>query len=151
MAGRMRTAPATSGVLPPLGEFDPAQPGFQVFDPCTEISEAQLKERKIERFGEPDFVESGHKGCSYKAFPEGTEFSITAFREQVDSKPELLVQIKEKQEAGVVISRGEVFSNSMCRASASTVRGVVTLTVSDFSSNIDQICYRANELFNELI
>lgn len=141
----------TSGVLPPLGEFDPAQPGFQVFDPCTEISEAQLKERKIERFGKPDFVESGHKGCSYKAFPEGTEFSITAFREQVDSKPELLVQIKEKQEAGVVISRGEVFSNSMCRASASTVRGVVTLTVSDFSSNIDQICYRANELFNELI
>ena len=69
----------------------------------------------------------------------------------MDSTPELLVQIKEKQEAGVVISRGEVFSNSMCRASASTVRGVVTLTVSDFSSNIDQICYRANELFNELI
>lgn len=140
-----------SGVLPPLGEFDPAQPGFQVFDPCTEISEAQLQERKIERFGEPDFLESGHKGCSYKAFPEGTEFSITAFREQVDSKPELLVQIKEEQEAGVVLSRGEVFSDSMCRASASTVRGVVTITVSDFSSNIDQICYRANELFNDLI
>ena len=139
------------GVLPPLGEFDPAQPGFQVFDPCTEISEAQLQERKIERFGEPDFLESGHKGCSYKAFPEGTEFSITAFREQVDSKPELLVQIKEEQEAGVVLSRGEVFSDSMCRASASTVRGVVTITVSDFSSNIDQICYRANELFNDLI
>lgn len=69
----------------------------------------------------------------------------------MDSKPELLVQTKDEQEAGVFLSRGEVFSDSMCRASASTVRGVVTITVSDFSSNIDQICYRANELFNELI
>ena len=35
---------AGGGVLPPLGEFDRTKPGFQVFDPCSEIAGIDLEE-----------------------------------------------------------------------------------------------------------
>lgn len=141
----------SSGVLPPLGEFDATQPGFEVFDPCTEITNAQLHEHGLERYGEPDFVKSGHKGCSFKTVSGNTEFSITAFYKKLRVSPELLAEPREKRNDGVVLSRGEVFSDSMCRASASTTRGVITVTVSDFSADADTICHRADKLFDELI
>ena len=140
----------SSGVLPPLGEFDATQPGFEVFDPCTEITNAQLHEHGLVRYGEPDFVKSGHKGCSFKTVSGNTEFSITAFYKKLRVSPELLAEPREKRNDGVVLSRGEVFSDSMCRASASTTRGVITVTVSDFSADADRICHRADKLFDEL-
>lgn len=119
-AGQSGEAGATgsgesSGVLPPLGEFDPTQPGFQVFDPCVEISEAKLQELGLERYEDPDIAESGHKGCSYKAISEETVLSISSTYEPFDDSkvnPNLVVETTDSELSGVVIQRGEISRSS---------------------------------------
>lgn len=55
-----------SGVLPPLGEFDPADPSFELFDPCTEIPYGRLEASGIHP--EPVSVhrESGWSFCGFR-------------------------------------------------------------------------------------
>lgn len=158
-AGQSGEAGATgpgesSGVLPPLGEFDPTQPGFQVFDPCVEISEAKLQELGLERYEEPDIAESGHKGCSYKAISEETVLSISSTYEPFDDSkvnPNLVVETTDSELSGVVIQRGEIFPELACSATLSTVRGVVTVSANSFGNTESSACEKAGKVTKDLI
>ena len=144
----------TSGVLPPLGEFDPAQPGFQVFDPCTEISQDQLQDLGLERYGNPDIIEAGQKGCSYKSVSEDTVLSISSTFKPFDSsnvRPDLVVKSADSELEGVLIKRGEVFPEMACTATISTVRGVVTVSANSFGDAKNSACEKASRLTKDLI
>ena len=144
----------TSGVLPPLGEFDPAQPGFQVFDPCTEISQDQLQDLGLERYGNPDIIEAGQKGCSYKSVSEDTVLSISSTFKPFDSsnvRPDLVVKSADSELEGVLIQRGEVFPEMACTATISTVRGVVTVSANSFGDAKNSACEKASRLTKDLI
>ena len=144
----------TSGVLPPLGEFDPAQPGFQVFDPCSEISEDQLQDLGLERYGDPDIIEAGQKGCSYKSVSEGTVLSISSTFKPFESsnvRPDLVVKSTDSELSGVLIQRGEIFPEMACTATISTVRGVVTVSANSFGDTKNSACEKASRLTKDLI
>ena len=144
----------TSGVLPPLGEFDPAQPGFQVFDPCTEISEDQLQDLGLERYGDPDIIEAGQKGCSYKSVSEETVLSISSTFKPFESsnvRPHLVVNSTDSELSGVLIQRGEIFPEMACTVTISTVRGVVTVSANSFGDTKSSACEKASRLTKDLI
>ena len=144
----------TSGVLPPLGEFDPAQPGFQVFDPCTEISEDQLQDLGLERYGDPDIIEAGQKGCSYKSVSEETVLSISSTFKPFESsnvRPDLVVNSTDSELSGVLIQRGEIFPEMACTVTISTVRGVVTVSANSFGDTKSSACEKASRLTKDLI
>ena len=144
----------SSGVLPPLGEFDPTQPGFQVFDPCIEISEEVLREMGLERYGDKDIAESGQKGCSYKGAFEETVISISSTDESFDEakvRPDLVVKSADSELAGVVIQRGEVFPELACTATVSTVRGVITVSANSFGGTKRSACEITSRATKDLI
>ena len=144
----------TSGVLPPLGEFDPAQPGFQVFDPCTEISEDQLQDLGLERYGDPDIIEAGQKGCSYKSVSEETVLSISSTFKPFESsnvRPDLVVNSTDSELSGDLIQRGEIFPKMACTVTISTVRGVVTVSANSFGDTKSSACEKASRLTKDLI
>ena len=144
----------SSGVLPPLGEFDPADPNFELFDPCTEITNVQLQQHGLERYEGQSVARSGHKICSFKRVSEEIVLSIGSTYKSFDVSrvnPDLVVDNSDEKLAGVVIHRGEVFSDLACSATFSTVRGVVTVSANSFGKTKGSACTLASSMTKELI
>ena len=144
----------SSGVLPPLGEFDPADPNFELFDPCTEITNVQLQQHGLERYEGQSVARSGHKICSFKRVSEEIVLSIGSTYKSFDVSrvnPDLVVDNSDEELDGVVIHRGEVFSDLACSATFSTVRGVVTISANSFGKTKGSACTLASNMTKELI
>ncbi|MDO5032827.1 DUF3558 family protein [Corynebacterium sp.] len=63
----------SSSVLPPLGPFDPTEPGFSLFDPCTEIPQEVFQELGFDKQVNAPMRDTGVAHCGYKDL-EGAEY-----------------------------------------------------------------------------
>ncbi|MDK8692658.1 DUF3558 family protein [Corynebacterium sp. MSK158] len=144
-----------SGVLPPLGEFDPADPSFELFDPCTEIPREHLR-----AFGLGDQIEdSGQQsGFSFCAFDSvegtgGAVIGLTTSRQSFDGAE---VQIASLSDGGghsvpIVQIESELFGDMFCTVGVSTSRGILKVShsgkraVDDYEAK----CSHAEKLLNK--
>lgn len=123
--------------LPPVGDFDPNDPDFVLFDPCNEISEASLQRAEL---GPPkEFLTptSKHMACSFEDL-SGVDGYNNIIVNSADWSPEELngEAFKAIQgDLGVLDgARIEAFrlssdEESKCQPAVETVRGTVFLNV----------------------
>lgn len=141
------------GVLPPPGEFNPADPDFKLFDPCTEIPPDKLESKGFRRLENSSGSVSGIKSCSFQRFDDGVEFSISAHNVPMNVKDLDGDYIVKNERGGLsenTVYRGELFTRSSCMSSTNTQRGLVTITFVDFSGEPEQICKQVNEIYQVL-
>ncbi|TVU81017.1 DUF3558 domain-containing protein [Corynebacterium aurimucosum] len=148
---------AGGGVLPPLGEFDRTEPGFQLFDPCQEVPESALERAAISRIVGEEFRESDTVFCSFKHQSGETEGVVT-----IASSDTGTAQVEEAQ-GRAVIYRGKYIPvvafddpysrQSMCSVNLSTERGLITATYSllTHSPNKTEQCEKAEEILVNLM
>ena len=151
--------PGTSpGVLPPLGEFDPADPNFELFDPCMEIPD-ERKERLGLRPKALDYRrDSGSTFCNFES--NGTEFPLDVLISFAsDSNPIRALNLKEElressieaDSRAVQVFRSELFENSQCDGYVSTVQGTVIVGVNNIGlqTTTEERCRLAVSLMNQ--
>ncbi|MBK4144762.1 hypothetical protein GWO63_011655 [Corynebacterium macginleyi] len=141
------------GVLPPPGEFDPADPDFKLFDPCTEIPPGKLELKGFRRLEDSSGNTSGTKSCSFQRFDDGVEFSISALNVPMTAKDldeDYIVKYERGGRSENIVYRGELFTRSSCMSSTNTPRGQVTITFVDLSGEPEQICKQVNEIYQVL-
>ena len=148
---------AGGGVLPPLGEFDRTKPGFQVFDPCSEIPNWALERAGIFRIEGKEFRESDTVFCSFIHQSGEKEGVVT-----IASSDTGTAQVEEAQ-GRAVIYRGKYIpviafedpysGQSMCSVNLSTERGLITATYSLLTGSPDQIeqCEKAEEILVKIM
>ena len=134
------TADGDSGVLPPPGEFDPADPDFELFDPCTEIPPDRLKAAGIgSPIGETRRI-SGAVICTFEFQDEQPQggivglsgmISSTSFDDSLNREDSL----KETTSKFGDIEDNELFGDMFCTVIQETVRGVIRVNYSGFSPN----------------
>lgn len=147
------TADGDSGVLPPPGEFDPADPDFELFDPCTEISPEKLGLKGFSREEDSTGATSGTRSCSFRRIDDNAEFSISAQNVPMTEKDldaDYIVKLGRGPESENMLYRSELFTRSSCMSSTNTSRGLVTITFVDFSGEPEQICKQVNEIYQAL-
>lgn len=118
----------TSGVLPPLGEFDPADPSFELFDPCMEIPREHLRALGLGEQIEDSGQQSGFSFCAFDSV-EGTGgavIGLTTSRQAFDGAE---VQIASLSDGGghsvpIVQIESELFGDMFCTVGVSTSREV---------------------------
>lgn len=126
------------GVLPPPGEFDPADPDFDLFDPCTEIPPDRLKAAGI---GSPIGSTrrmSGSVMCTFE-FQEGKRrggvvglsglISSTPFDDSLNGEE----NSKEDSSKFGDVEENKLFGDMFCTVIRETVRGVIRVNYSGFS------------------
>ena len=144
------TGDEDSGVLPPLGEFDPADPDFELFDPCTEIPSGKLELKGFRRVEDSTDTTSGIRSCSFQRLDDGVEFSISAQNVHMAAKDldaDYIVQLEREDGNENILYRSEIFTRSSCMSSTNTSRGLVTITFVDFLGEPEQICKQVNEIY----
>lgn len=146
-------ADGDSGVLPPPGEFDPADPDFELFDPCTEIPTETLVLKGFSRIEDLTDTTSGTRSCSFQRIDDNAEFSISAQNVPMtvkDLDADYIVKLGRGAENENILYRSELFTRSSCMSSTNTSRGLVTITFVDFSGEPEQICKQVNEIYQAL-
>lgn len=146
----------TSGVLPPLGEFDPADPSFELFDPCTEIPNGRLEASGLHP--EPISVhrESGWSFCGFRGSEARYgEASITLASKNLGLDQETI------KFTGKPILTGEnlplvAFSEDgplgqYCSAFLETKGGTVKVSFSNLKErSVETSCENAEQIFEDL-
>lgn len=163
-AGQAGEAGATglkesSGVLPPLGEFDPADPSFELFDPCTEIPGDKLESIGFRPSALDYRRDSGSTFCNFessgKQFPDGVLVSLASDSNSIDAMnlKEGLQQFGSGEEEELIkIFRSEIFEKSQCDGYVSTKRGTVIVGVNDIGlqSTTQERCNLTASLIKQL-
>ena len=147
----------TSGVLPPLGEFDPADPSFELFDPCTEIPKDTLHEVGARELEGDIIRETGLSLCTF-SLGESDEFSgIVGFSSSkrtptANQMLELENSQPEFETSPVDFVEDELFEDMFCTAGVQTKRGYVTVSHSgrSFDSNFQEKCFEAKKILLQL-
>ena len=145
----------TSGVLPPLGEFDPADPSFELFDPCTEIPREHLRALRLGEQIEDSGQQSGFSFCAFDSV-EGTGgavIGLTTSRQAFDGAE---VQIASLSDGGghsvpIVQIESELFGDMFCTVGVSTSRGILKVSHSGKRPDDDYEakCSQAEKLLNK--
>lgn len=153
------TADGDSGVLPSPGEFDPADPDFKLFDPCTEIASERLEEIGLE----PKILdyrnESGHYFCNIASngrnFSENILVSVasdsTSF-EELGLNEDLRQRDETADSEGIHLFNSELFKESQCNGYLSTSRGTIIIGINDVTPKSSQVkrCQLAAEIITNL-
>ena len=131
----------TSGVLPPLGEFDPADPSFELFDPCTEIAGNKLESIGLKPSPLDSRRDSGSTFCNFESrgtnFSEGVLVSLASDSNSIDTlnlKEELQHKGHGVEGKQIQIYRSEIFGETQCDGYVSTQRGTVIVSVNDIGT-----------------
>lgn len=149
---------AGSGVLPPLGEFDRTVPGFQVFDPCTEIPNETFSELKLYMTSVPE-RETGIRSCFFsKDLGNGREAAVAlgGLHEGLDSIRAIYPKaFKPMDDAGGdVYTVEDTFMKGLtCTSYVETIRGVVSVAWTELGSEVSmtQKCEQSRRLLLELV
>ncbi|WP_158010522.1 hypothetical protein [Corynebacterium sp. HMSC074A09] len=130
---------AGGGVLPPLGEFDRTEPGFQVFDPCSEIAGIDLEEAGLDTRLESSVRESGFSHCGFEAENSDgqtafvglgvTDIGIEQLERQSGGR-----RIYEGEKLPVIALQDPTFGRLFCTVYLETVRGTLVLEFSGFGA-----------------
>lgn len=147
----------TSGVLPPLGEFDPADPSFELFDPCTEIPKGTLQEIGAGELEGDTIRETGLSLCTFALegsdeFPGIIGFSSSKRTPTANQLLELENSQLEVETSPVEFVEDELFEDMFCTAGVQTRRGYVTVSHSgrSFDSNFQEKCFEAEKILLQL-
>lgn len=142
-----------SGELP-LGTFDPADRDVKGFDPCTKISEEELKQVGLEPSDAqmPPFSGPGAT-CAVKD-PEGFIVELTSVRTKLSNitafaEEELPTESKVPGAATVITKAS---SYSMCITAVETISGAFAVRVARMGSDkpVEDLCARSDELLDAL-
>lgn len=148
-----------SGALPPPGEFDPADPDFELFDPCTEIASERLEEIGLEPKILDYRKESGHYFCNIAS--NGRNFSenvlVSAASDSTSFEElELNEELRQKDETadseGIHLFNSELLKESQCNGYLSTSRGTIIIGINDVTPKSSQLkrCQLAAEIITNL-
>ena len=149
----------SSGVLPPLGEFDATDPSFELFDPCTEISGDKIENIGLRPKALDYRRDSGSTFCNFEsngtALPDGVLVSLASDSNSIDAlnlKEELLQQSGGEEENPIQIYRSEIFENTQCDGYVSTKRGTLIVSVNDIGlqSTTEDRCNLTASLIKQL-
>lgn len=126
------------GVLPPPGEFDPADPDFKLFDPCTEIPPDRLEAAGIgSPIGETRRI-SGSVMCTFEFQDDRSRggviglsgmISTIPFDDSLDRERSLKVTSSKVRS----VQENQLFGDMFCTVIQETVRGVIRVHYSGFS------------------
>lgn len=149
---------AGGGVLPPLGEFDRTVPGFQVFDPCSEIPNEKFSELSLEMTSTPE-RESGYRTCYFsKDLGNGREAAVAlgAQHEKMDSIRELYPQafpFMEEVNEDIYTVEDTFVRGTSCTSYVETVRGVVSVAWTELAAEVSmkEKCEQSRNLLLELV
>lgn len=149
---------AGNGVLPPLGEFDRTAPGFQVFDPCTEIPDESLSELRLQMTSEPE-RETGYRSCFFSTdLGNGREAAIAlgAQHEEMESiralYPTPFLPIDKAGEE-IYTVEDTFMKDTTCTSYVETTRGVVSVAWTELTSGVSMAekCEQSRKLLLELV
>lgn len=153
------TGDEDSGALPPPGEFDPADPDFDLFDPCTEIAPKRLEEIGLEPKILDYRKESGHYFCNIASngrnFSENILVSVasdsTSF-EELGLNEDLRQKDETADSEGIHLFNSELFKESQCNGYLSTSRGTIIIGINDVTSHSSPMkrCQLAADIITNL-
>ncbi len=148
---------AEESSLPPVGSFDPEAPDFDLFDPCTEISEESLRRAELgppEEFLTPTAV---HKACSFDDYKNSGEFIsvvISAITVPLLELPTGFQDVEGGELPGsnwrIMRMAGE--SERVCQASVQTTKGTVNVELVEPRRTVEahEICEHGIEILNNI-
>lgn len=142
----------TTGVLPKPGPFDPTAPGFELFDPCSEIPDWMLVKAGI-----GELLETGNdQNCSFAGTGSDAEFRIIGLSASKSS----LSELKESRETRAVdlgefsqplVAFQGIFGDMFCTVSGETQRGTITVSLYDQRiQNENDLCKGAAKVLQSL-
>ena len=148
----------SSGVLPPLGEFDPADPNFELFDPCTEIPHEVLQNSGVGEL-EGDVVrESGFSLCTYSFNETSQRSGVVGFSSSIRTpESEQLLELKKSHSdeklLPVEFVKNGLFDDMFCTGGVQTERGYITVSHSGygFESNLQEKCSKVEQIMVQLL
>ena len=146
----------SSGVLPPLGEFDPADPNFELFDPCTEVPDDRLVAAGISPERLSNHREAGWSFCGFR----GTNERYAQASIALATKNLSLEQSTRGFSGGPTLT-GESFPlvafkeegplGHYCSAFLETIGGTVKISYSDLQENsLETSCENAKRILEDL-
>lgn len=140
------------GVLPPPGEFDPADPDFKLFDPCTEIPPDRLKAAGIGLPTGDQERRSGFSFCSFRAESNRHSNGVIGFTSSLTSASNSDENNSEgDSELGKVIQISD-FKSIFCTIEVPTRQGYFRVSHSgtDLSDSYDKKCSQARDILAKL-
>ena len=149
-------AVAEESSLPPVGSFDPEAPGFDLFDPCTEISEESLQRAELgppEEFLTPTVV---HKACSFDDHSNSGEFVsviVSAISVPLAEFPNNFQDIEGVELPGsnwrAMRMAGE--NEGICQTSVQTTEGTISVELVEPTRAVETraICEHGFEILNK--
>ncbi|WP_284853451.1 DUF3558 family protein [Corynebacterium sp. MSK072] len=146
------TADGDSGVLPPPGEFDPADPDFELFDPCTEIPQDRLEAAGIGLPVGDQERKSGYAFCTFKAGSNQRNSGVIGFTSTLTSASNNEEKNREGDSSlGIVIESSD-FKGIFCTVELLTNRGYLQVSHSgtDLSDSYQKKCSQAREILKKL-
>ena len=146
--------------LPPVGDFDPNDPDFVLFDPCNEISEASLQRAEL---GPPkEFLTPTTKSmaCSFEDL-SGDDGYVNVIVSASDGHIDQLFGHDTEEVDGdfgfiddrrIRVVRMESDSDSVCQPAVETVSGTVYLVVIDHSYKraTTEVCNHGSTVLKKL-
>ncbi|MEX3626582.1 DUF3558 family protein [Corynebacterium sp. LK2514] len=111
---------STKSLLPPLGEPDAMDPGFELFKPCQEITQEEFTEAG---FGKP---EEGYWGELVCSFVEGEERDVVVTLASQEFSPQNK-EMKDEEVDGLYLETSEESAGNSCIAYLDTIGGTIVL------------------------
>lgn len=149
------TGDEDTGALPPPGEFDPADPDFELFDPCTEIPPEKLQSVGVKTQMKSSYRESG---WSYCAFNGGKEYQDAVIA--LESTVKTIHEVKEGYSVDpvrrgvnlpIVSYKVEGLSGDYCSSHLQTSRGTLKLSfVQMGSDSVFEDCQNSENIIENL-
>lgn len=132
------TGDEDSGALPPPGEFDPADPDFELFDPCTEIPPDRLQAAGIGTPIGKTRKTSGSVICTFEFQDDQRRGGVVGLSGMISSTPfddssNWEESSNENSSKFGGIEENELFGDMFCTVIQKTVRGVIRVNYSGFS------------------
>lgn len=146
----------SSGVLPPLGEFDPADPNFELFDPCTEIPKEYLQNAGLSEAIEERERQSGFSFCAFESLEgsSGVVIGLTSSRQaSIFSATKVsTLSDAEGRSVPVMLIESDMFGEMFCTVGVSTSRGIFKVSHSgdQFEDSYQTKCSKAAETLKNI-
>ena len=149
----------TTGVLPKPGPFDPTAPGFELFDPCSEIPESRLHALQISMDQESGVRDSSFKYCGFRLEVKDQPKTVLgisaekATQTDISSSLGVFVDTFDLGTLRIEYVADSLFPDSVCHALYESPRGTIdmTITASGGASSIEDRCKELHSVVTKLI
>lgn len=146
------TGDEDSGALPPPGEFDPADPDFELFDPCTEIPPDRLQAAGIGLPVGDRERKSGFAFCTFQAGSDQHSTGVIGFTSTLTSASGSEANDNEGNSSSGKVIESSDFKSVYCTVELLTNRGYLRVSHSgtDLSDSYQNKCSKAREILQKL-